>query len=118
MGDPKALNTFKCQLPDLRRILVDAEETGARGEEVVKVDQTRHGRLSRMDAMQSQAMSLATGAKRRQLLREIEALLQRFKDGSFGECLEPISPERLTANLVARHGITCAEAPEANNQIG
>ncbi len=115
------MQDLKNQLLELHRLLSDAEETGTQAEEVVELDQTRQGRLSRMDAMQAQAMSQATGAKRRELLREIEAALQRFEDGSFGECLEcgePIAPGRLTANPAARHCITCAEALETNNQGG
>ena len=110
------MQDLKNQLLELRRLLTDVESTGAEAEEVVELDQTRQGRLSRMDAMQAQAMSKATGAKRRELLREIEAALQRFEDGSFGECLEcgePIAPGRLQANPVARYCITCAEALEA-----
>lgn len=110
------MDNLKTRLLALQQTLIDAESSGLEAEAVVELDQTRQGRLSRMDAMQAQAMSQATGAKRRELLREIDAALQRFDDGSFGECLEcgaPISPGRLTASPVARHCITCAEALEA-----
>ncbi len=106
---------FKDQLLALRRSLMDAETTGAEAEEPVELDQTRQGRLSRMDAMQAQAMSKATGEQRRRLLGEIERALQRIEDGSFGECFEcgePIAPGRLEANPTATLCIGCAEALE------
>lgn len=112
------MEDFKAQLLELRRALTEAEATGAEAEGVVELDQTRQGRLSRMDAMQAQAMSKATGAKRRQLLREIELALRRVEDGSYGECEEcghAIAPGRLRANPTARYCIGCAEAMEAGD---
>jgi DnaK suppressor protein len=106
---------FKTLLLDLRRSLTEAEATGAEAEEPVELDQTRQGRLSRMDAMQAQAMSKATGAQRRRVLLDIERALQRIEDGSFGECLECgelIAPGRLQANPTATLCIGCAEARE------
>lgn len=110
------MQDFEKQLLELRRLLSDAEASGTEAEEVVELDQTRQGRLSRMDAMRAQAMSRATGDKRRQLLREIERALERIENGSFGaceECGEPIAPGRLQANPTARYCIDCAEALEA-----
>jgi DnaK suppressor protein len=106
---------FNAQLLALRQSLIDAETTGAEAEEPVELDQTRQGRLSRMDAMQAQAMSKATGEQRRRLLGEIEQALQRIEDGSYGECFEcgePIAPRRLEANPTATLCIGCAEALE------
>ena len=55
------LQHFKALLLKLKTGLLKAGETGQQAEEVVELDQTRVGRLSRMDAMQAQAMSLETG---------------------------------------------------------
>ena len=64
----------------------------------VALDQTQQGRLSRMDAMQRQAMAQA-GRRRRLAERErIQAALQRLDAGTFGYCArceEPIEPRRL-----------------------
>ena len=82
---------------------------------MVELDQTRVGRLSRMDAMQAQAMSVETGRRRRQQIRDIQAALERIDDGDFGDCLEcgeGIAPARLTINPGARLCIDCAEALE------
>lgn len=109
------MENIKTRLLELQRLLTEAEATGAVAEEVVELDQQLQGRLSRMDAMRAQAMSQATGAQRRQTLREISAALQRFEDDCFGECEEcgeAIAPGRLEANPVARTCIDCAAALE------
>ena len=109
------MSDHKAHLLELRRSLAEAEATGAEAEQPVELDQTRQGRLSRMDAMQAQAMSQATGAQRRQLLREVELALERVEDGSYGECEEcgeAIASGRLDANPTARLCIGCAEALE------
>ena len=57
---------MKRKLIELRDELERLAETGKSSEAVVKLDQTRVGRLSRMDAMQAQAMAtLATPPARR-----------------------------------------------------
>ena len=53
------------KLLGLKKSLLKAEETGEEAEQTVELDQTRVGRLSRMDAMQAQAMSKETGRRRR-----------------------------------------------------
>ena len=109
------LQRLKDQLSQLKSELERAGETGQQAEEVVELDQTRVGRLSRMDAMQAQAMSVETGRRRRQLLLEIDAALERMDDGYYGDCLEcgePIHPGRLDANPTATLCIMCAEALE------
>jgi len=106
---------FKSRLLKLRSGLLRAEETGEQAEEVVELDQTRVGRLSRMDAMQAQAMSVETGRRRRQHLVEIEKALERIEAGNYGECLEcgeVIHPGRLEANPTATLCIACAQALE------
>ena len=66
--------------------LVREGETGKQAEEVVELDQARVGRLSRMDAMQAQAMSLETGRRRRQHLLEIDAAIERIGSDEYCDC--------------------------------
>ena len=104
------------RLIDLREQLEHTADAGARAADVVELDQARVGRLSRMDAMQAQAMAQASGARRRVLLKEIEAALQRLDDGSYGVCEacdEVINPKRLEVDPVARLCIDCASAAES-----
>ena len=64
----------------------------------VELDQTSVGRLSRMDALQVQAMAQA-GRKRRSIeLKRIDAALKRIEAGEFGACVrcgDDIPPARL-----------------------
>jgi len=109
------LQHIESRLLELRSGLINATETGQQAEEVVELDQARVGRLSRMDAMQAQAMSVETGRRRRQHLVEIDAALERIEAGDFGQCFECgeyIHPGRLDANPVATLCIRCAEALE------
>ena len=109
------LQRFESLLLKLKAELLEAGETGQQAEEVVELDQARVGRLSRMDAMQAQAMSLETGRRRRQHIVKIDAALERVRSGDFGDCFEcgePIHPGRLQANPTATLCITCAEAQE------
>ena len=52
----------------------------------VRLDQDSVGRLSRMDAMQVQAMALATQRRRQAEKARIAAALQRLDEREFGYC--------------------------------
>jgi DnaK suppressor protein len=109
------LQHFKSRLLELKSGLLKAAETGQQAEEVVELDQARVGRLSRMDAMQAQAMSVETGRRRRHYLVEIDTALERIEAGDYGECFECgefIHPGRLDANPAATLCIGCAQALE------
>ncbi|GAB4143600.1 MAG: TraR/DksA C4-type zinc finger protein [Sphingomonadales bacterium] len=70
----------------------------------VALDQQSVGRLSRMDAMQVQAMSLAAKQRRAQQRQRIEAALQRIEQGDYGYCVRcgaSIAAERLKADPTA-----------------
>ncbi len=109
------LKRFESLLLQQRTELLTAGETGHEAEEVVELDQARVGRLSRMDAMQAQAMSLETGRRRRLKIIEIDAALERVKTGDYGDCFECgeiINPKRLEADPSASFCISCAESLE------
>ena len=74
----------------------DAATKGARA--VVQLDQQAVGRLSRMDALQNQAMAEAQSRRRQSERQRIKAALQRLDTGEYGfclECAEQIAPDRL-----------------------
>jgi DnaK suppressor protein len=107
--DPKH---FRRLLLNLQQELQAIESTGQAAAETVELDQTKMGRLSRMDAMQAQAMSKATNLRRAATLRGIEAALQRIERGGYGECMEcgeNINPKRLEFDPTVRLCIQCAE---------
>jgi DnaK suppressor protein len=79
----------------------------------VELDQSRIGRLSRMDAMRDQAMALEIARRRDIELARIDAALTRFDDGEYGECLtcgEDIAPKRLALDPATPVCIGCASA--------
>lgn len=64
----------------------------------VELEQQSVGRLSRMDAMQQQAMAAAQEARRRAHKTAIEAVFERLGEAEFGwctDCGEFIGSERL-----------------------
>lgn len=107
---------FEALLLKLRRELLAAEETGGEAEGVVELDQTRTGRLTRMDALQAQAMSKATGQMRRQKLVQIAAALERIENDEFGwcgECGEAIAEARLVFDPTVLFCVDCAAQRES-----
>ena len=78
----------------------------------VELDQTKMGRLSRMDAMQHQAMASETERRRKIDLKRVEAAIKRLDDGVFGFCLncdEPIPQKRLEFDPALTTCVGCAD---------
>ncbi len=78
----------------------------------VTLDQTSVGRLSRMDAMQQQAMANATSQRRQLDISKAKAALLRIKDSEYGycaECGDAIARKRLQHNPAVPTCITCAQ---------
>ena len=77
----------------------------------VELDQQSVGRLSRMDAMQQQAMNNATEASRKRDLARVEAAERRIRDGDYGyceNCGEEIPDGRLAIDPMAELCVNCA----------
>jgi DnaK suppressor protein len=106
------LDHYRALLLQRRADLQQVAQTGDEAAATVELDQTRVGRLSRMDALQGQAMSQETRRRREQELRLITAALQRLDAGEYGECVqcgEPIAEGRLAINPAVSLCIRCAE---------
>ena len=102
------LNNKLCELDLLA-------ETGDKAAQPVELDQTRVGRLSRMDAMQAQAMSVEVKRRREIELSKIKSALERIETENYGECFvceEMIHIARLEHNPSATLCIKCAELKE------
>jgi len=107
---------LKQQLLVLRDELIEQRETGREAEQTVELDQTSVGRLSRMDAMQGQAMSKERGRRRDASLQKIAAALGRIDKDEYGYCLvceEDIALQRLEFDPTATLCIDCARKSEA-----
>ena len=82
----------------------------------VVLDQSSVGRLSRMDALQGQAMAQASQRRRVDQLKRIAAALVRMDSGDFGYCLdcdEEIAPGRLASDPAVTLCVECAGKREA-----
>jgi DnaK suppressor protein len=102
---------YKQQLLNLQDELQQVDESSREAASTVELDQTRVGRLSRMDALQGQAMSKATRQRRETELRRIAVALKRIESGDYGYCLEcdeEIAPARLDIEPAAPLCINCA----------
>lgn len=106
------LAAWRQRLEALRADL-DVGEAGRReAAGTVELDQTRQGRLSRMDALQMQAMARAEQQRVELQRKRIAAALQRIERGVFGDCArcgEPIAPARLEVDPAAPLCTGCAE---------
>lgn len=78
----------------------------------VELDQQSVGRVSRIDAMQMQAMSQAIHRRRAARQVAIQQALKRIEEGDFGyciECGEPIAPGRLEVDPAFSACVRCAK---------
>ncbi len=99
------------QLADLAQQVKSTGDSTA----TVTLDQSRVGRLSRMDALQSQAMQTEILRRTRLQIAELERTLKRLDHEDFGYCegcFEEIPIARLKLNPAVRMCIRCTEKSE------
>lgn len=116
MDDSIDIAAFRDLLLARERTLIDEEMRGDDSAGTVELDQTRLGRLSRVDAMQAQQMAKASSRRRQVERGRIAAALRRIDDGEYGYCLscgEPIPEPRLTIDPAATQCVGCATRSEA-----
>ncbi len=102
---------FKEILLQLQEELTKARDGSQESTQAVKLDQTSVGRLSRMDAMQSQAMALESRRRREIQLTRIKAALARIDEEEYGYCAmcdEDIDQRRLKIDPANPFCVTCA----------
>ncbi len=104
-------DSVRRRLREQRVRLVELATASEDARRPVELDQSRVGRLSRMDALQTQAMSVETDRRRQVELKRIEAALERLASGDYGYCMhcgEPIAPRRLDLDPTTPICIDCA----------
>ena len=85
---------------------------GEAGQATVELDQQAIGRLSRMDALQYQAMAKAQAGRRQIEKTRLTAALGRMEEGEYGyceDCGEEIAKARLELDPAAAKCIGCAK---------
>ena len=111
LDTPHYRERLQAELDELMLSIGETTDSAA----TVELDQTRVGRLSRMDAMQQQAMAQGTRTRMLGRVRQIDAALARIDSGQYGHCCacqETLSPERLNANPAVVFCADCAKERE------
>lgn len=109
------IDELRKRLLDKKTELLASSERSAGSRAAVELDQTRQGRLSRMDAMQQQEMAKETERRRRIDLQRIESALARIEIGDYGYCVkcdEDIASGRLAFDPAIATCVDCAAGRE------
>jgi len=109
--DTNQLAKYRQRLETDLATLDREDDLGRDSQKTVTLDQQSVGRLSRMDALQQQAMAKATQARRSQSRQRIIAAISRLDDDEFGYCAscgEDIPPKRLDLDPTVALCINCA----------
>ena len=106
------LKAFRQRLEAERVSLLEASDSTSEDRRPVELDQQSVGRLSRMDAMQVQAMAQALEARRQGRLQRIEAAIKRIDSDDYGYCTsceEDIPLKRLEIDPAMERCVDCAQ---------
>jgi len=106
------LQYFKKRLEKRHEEIIAAQENRKKEVAPVELDQARVGRLTRMDAMQQQAMSQAAAHLADLELQRIQSALGRMQSNDYGYCLicdEEIAEGRLRFDPSILTCISCAK---------
>jgi DnaK suppressor protein len=105
------IKTIRRALEQERHDLLATSAAAADERRPVELDQQSVGRLSRMDALQLQAMAKAVDSRRQGRLQRIVGALQRLEEGDYGycaDCGEEIPAKRLAIDPTIALCVTCA----------
>ena len=104
------VETLSAELAELKADLEVRLAASANAAKPVALDQTAVGRVSRMDAIQSQAMAKATRRTMEIQLTQCNAALRAVERGEYGfcrKCEEPVGQKRLGAKPEAPFCLEC-----------
>lgn len=109
---PVSAAGYKRQLLELKTALHAQEQLDQEAQQPVELDQARVGRLSRMDALQSQQMLQEVARRRQAKLLGIDGALRRIEAGEFGDCFvcgNAIDPRRLAIDPTSTRCMGCVQ---------
>ncbi len=115
MSDEINLPHFKKRLQERYQDILAIQEKKKKDTDPVELDQARVGRLSRMDAMQQQAMSKASDRLMDVERQRIITALKRIESEEYGYCIlcdEDIAIKRLEFDPSLLTCIVCAQKAE------
>lgn len=102
---------FETKIRERLAELADLSASGQQAQAIVELDQQAVGRLSRMDALQNQAMAKAQQANRDLEAHRLKVALTRIQEDEYGyceDCGEEIPDGRLDLDLAASKCVSCA----------
>ncbi len=106
------LGSFRERLISLRDEIEQLNNDSIEAAGTVVLDQSKVGRLSRMDALQAQQMAQETVRRRQIQLQKINTALRRMNAGEYGYCLicdEEIAVARLDFDPASTRCIGCMD---------
>lgn len=107
---PKTDADYKKVIEFQLESLDEEDRLGRDAQRTVVLDQQAVGRLSRMDALQSQAMAQAQAARRQTQRLRLTQALKRIDAGTFGfctDCGDDLEPARLDADPTVPRCLSC-----------
>ena len=110
--DQHQIVTFRQILVALREELEQLNDSSSEATDTVTLDQSKVGRLSRMDAMQAQQMAQETTRRRKLQLQKFEGALQRLETGDYDYCFKcgnEIGQVRLNIDPTSTRCMVCME---------
>jgi DnaK suppressor protein len=110
------LQQLQQQLLQLKTELEEQLNSNQDATNIVELDQSAIGRVTRMDAIQQQSMAVSTRNKVRQRLQSINLALSRYKKEDYGyckQCDETIAFVRLLAQPESSLCLSCQAKTEA-----
>jgi DnaK suppressor protein len=116
----KQLKSFGRSLKALHDELLMLLDISSESGDTVELDQTKVGRLSRMDAMQQQEMSHACRAGYQKRLKDVQRALLNIEQGGSGlceygwceHCGDNIDIRRLEVKPESKFCVKCQESQE------
>lgn len=108
----EAVEQIRQQLIRMKLELHELEKEYDESSKTVELDQTRVGRLTRMDAMQAQQMALESARRRQQQIVKIDGAIHRLESGEYGYCFvcgEEISAQRLAVDPTSTRCMVCVD---------
>lgn len=106
------IEQFRTRLLNLKSELAQLEDALEETGKPVELDQTKVGRLSRMDAIQVQQMALEASRRRKNQLLKIEGALRRIELNEYGYCFicgDEMDINRLYADPTNTRCMKCVE---------
>ena len=110
--EKKQVDLFRQALIALRQeteqLLRESRESAG----TVALDQSKVGRLSRMDALQAQQMAQETARRRQLQLQKIDSAMRRLDNDDYGYCLkcgEEIGAARLNIDPASIRCMACMD---------